>query len=271
MIVVSDFDETITTKDTISLILNECNGDSHKYTDYYLNIYKKYKNHYKRILPLIDYNNYLNEIEFQNYCKDNIELLSIDYMIHEKAFNDINSNDLYLLGKKNNILIRDGFNNFLLNNHNNPFYILSINWSKEFINGMINITNMISDIYCNDLLITNSNYNGNFSKKIISGYDKLLKLQDLLINDDKIVYIGDSDTDLLSILSINIIGIIIHINDIKLNYLINLIYGNNNTYINDLLKNYHNNNLQYINLTFNDNIVYIARDWYAINDIINTL
>ncbi|KAG0655818.1 hypothetical protein C6P45_002893 [Maudiozyma exigua] len=239
-ILICDFDETITVKDTIALLARlayrvnpKLKPEWSHFEATYMNGYNELQHTYlmDRCLPLLS-NIYMNhtkitdgnfqdlfqcEIKYQKLCR-NIELNSMKEMEKYNVFKGITTQDVIdYVDTLDELVIRQGFLNCLkvLDIQLGQLYILSINWSREFIRNVISSSYVrSSNIYCNALLhdTTRCRYSGLFSKQLLTGSDKIHTLQEICqcTGEDKTIwYIGDSETDLLSILYPEINGILL--------------------------------------------------------------
>lgn len=300
-VIISDFDETITKKDSI-LVFGQLPyyKDPEKfpkwthYTDNYMQGWNKYNNQAPlRRLPLLDsvstetisHDNYTTlfgkEIQYQDYLRK-IELHSTNELSRLNHFTGIK----YLIPEYINycfnnksIEIRDGFQPFLncIYSHNDIFYVLSINWSREFIIEVINNERLTkTNVFCNALELKDSEYNGCFSNKLLTGSDKILYLNHIIkeqskqIDGCKFWYIGDSETDLLSILHPSTNGILLldpSENMTKFKNIVNNILGVDQNSINKFLRD----NVSIIQLPIekcNKNGVYLAKTWDSIKNLL---
>lgn len=299
---ICDFDETITIKDTIGtlaklpyLIKSNMKPEWKHFEDKYMAGYGQLHSFYldKRKLPLLSTLNTLKitrekfhtmfnqEIEYQKSYR-NIELNSINEIEKYKVFSNITLEDVrsYVRTINNDTdhLIREGFLECLAN-HNitkDDLYIISINWSREFI--QYNIPSKYienTNIYCNNLIIENNIYNGDFSKGLLTGSDKLDCLSKLLdreiSKDSRIWYIGDSSTDLLPILYTSVNGILLinpKENEKKFLDIITTIFGQVFDEITDYVKD-DNIGIRKLIEKENGTAFYIAKTWYDIDKLLN--
>ncbi|ODV96581.1 hypothetical protein PACTADRAFT_48415 [Pachysolen tannophilus NRRL Y-2460] len=223
-ILVSDFDETITNKDTISLVFQaayDYKPDFPKSQQYFVDVYMKNYNQFINSNK-IKRDSIENEIFFQKQLKK-IELSSIKEYERLELFKDVPKKNFSQ--KASLVESKKGFIDFInLESSNKKFIILSVNWTRIIIeqflqklflnpNDFIIIANEFefdneiclgssSLSLCNDDSFFNPE---NFSLKdgIRTGYDKLLIIQKIInyyqlnVNNGEIVYIGDSSTDVL--------------------------------------------------------------------------
>ncbi len=209
--IVSDWDDTITNGDTIHLIF-DCLPESapHK-LDYFFKIYmNEYRKYHEQILPHKPYkerNNIEKEIRYQKDIKS-IELSSFDACIKQHTFKGINREQL--CSQCSNVRIRDGFNEFITyimkQTKDDPlFEILSVNWTSAFISEYLKrmLGKNTIPIYSNDLKFDNDGIclgiSDDSRDDIRTGYDKLCLLK-RIGSGKRIAYIGDSSTDVLSMI-----------------------------------------------------------------------
>lgn len=193
-ILICDFDETITRKDTISLLAKlpykrptarELPPWTH-FTQNYMKAYELYAKPNTRCLPLIpqDVLNFRHKIMKSNY-KDlfseefayqkqarKVELASIEELEKYKLFQGITANNVkQYVGSLQKEQIRPGFTEVWRNTDEQ--YVLSINWSREFIRDVLAEKELQvneENIYCNNLLISDDgSYTGMFDKGIMTG------------------------------------------------------------------------------------------------------
>ncbi|QLG71361.1 hypothetical protein HG535_0B04010 [Zygotorulaspora mrakii] len=245
-IIISDFDDTITSRDTISLLgelpylINPLLNPKWSYfQDAYMSNYHKFQKNPQafgaqfaggRTFPLLCSSNetvtsanfytlFATEIRYQQ-DRRLLEMTSTEEMTKRGLFKGITHSDIcrYVeydprIGAS---LLRNGFMEFISSLDSSEFYIISINWSKEFIHEVVGTSNIeASNIFCNELISQNGIYTGKFSNQILAGSDKLHELEKLLRKhqsdetDNRFWYIGDSETDLLSILHPKVNGLLL--------------------------------------------------------------
>ncbi|CCF59712.1 hypothetical protein KAFR_0H03020 [Kazachstania africana CBS 2517] len=240
-IFISDFDETITSRDTIEIIaelpyLLKSNFKP-KWSHFVQNYMEGFDNLYdanlhKRKLPLIkiepsfklstqNYRKLLDsEFAFQSF-NALIELNSIEEISRYSVFKDITVAQMkdYATSKliDEPLLLRKDFTTLAkLKIKKEDFYVVSVNWSTEFISEILK-ERLLSEqhIFCNNLLVEGEKYTGEFSNKLLTGSDKVTVLEDLLADlklkeeGTKYWYIGDSETDLLCILHPRVNGVLL--------------------------------------------------------------
>lgn len=175
-IIISDFDETITRVDTICTIaklpylLNpRLKPEWGHFTKTYMDGYHKYKYNGTRSLPLLssgvptiisqsNFNKlFADELKYQNHNRV-VELNSVNEITKQQIFKSISLDQMKTFARDQNhedCLLRDGFKTFcssVVKNFESDFYVLSINWSKEFIHEVIGDRRLKnSHIFCNDL------------------------------------------------------------------------------------------------------------------------
>lgn len=239
-VIICDFDETITNRDTISILGQlpyYCKPGSKPewshFTDTYMQNYERFHQgslgHLsQRSLPLlkssgsvITTSNFKTFFEDElNYQKDarRLEMSSTNEMAKYGIFANITFSDVSRFAKKKLeeqcFSVRKGFNEFMLPIPKDDLYVISVNWSGEFIEASIG-NNIIAreHIYCNQLLSANTVYTGDFSNRLLTGADKVDVLEDILTDREpssaRFWYIGDSETDLLNILHPEVNGVLL--------------------------------------------------------------
>ncbi|CAI4037596.1 hypothetical protein SMKI_03G0710 [Saccharomyces mikatae IFO 1815] len=247
-IIISDFDETITRDDTIDVIAKLpylLHPDLKPEWRYFIKTYmegcREYKYNGTRSLPLLSPSLpkiisqcnfgeiFKDEIKYQNHNRI-IELNSVNEITKQEIFKSITLEQMKKFARDQNhgnCLLRNGFNRFcssVIKNFEDDFYILSINWSREFIYEIIGNSRLNRDhIFCNGLKKFTGKfpptYNGEFDCGLLTGSDKVKKLDEILAKSDTdsnkedethcYWYIGDSETDLLPILHPSTNGILL--------------------------------------------------------------
>lgn len=236
-IVISDFDETITNRDTTCILGQlpyEFEPNLEPKWSHFVNVYwEHYKNFQKetvnRVLPLLTEREvvisdsnfqqlFRSEVEFQ-MRKRLLELSSTTEIAERNIFKGVKHSqvrefvDLHLQGSSS--LLRPGFNEFISLIPRNQFHIVSVNWSSEFIRHIIGERNVDPDrISCNNLISQGAEYTGEFTNALLTGSDKIRVIGDILKKCGKQTeyctwYIGDSDTDLLGVLYPNLHGVLL--------------------------------------------------------------
>ncbi|KAK6205650.1 HAD-like domain-containing protein [Scheffersomyces amazonensis] len=217
-LIITDWDETVTSEDTIKLVAQVPydNNDNLEpkfqyFTDIYLASYKKYVAEF--------YQQYGNrdsldkEILFQRGMKQ-VELSSVTALANHKIFANLSENQF--ARQASNIKLRPGFVDCFrsIQKLNIPIVILSINWTSILIKQALRDAGLDCD-YANFLVnefefddnhITTGNWVE--TPSIRTALDKLELTKQLIANSTNSVYLGDSSTDLLSLLHVDT-GIII--------------------------------------------------------------
>lgn len=294
-IVISDFDETITTKDTISVlgkipywVKPGTEPPWEHYSDTYYQCWKKYhsKNQDLRTLPLIsaqmgciDRDSYprlfKDEIEFQRNNRA-IELASTMEMSKRGLFRGVtHSNIRDYVREHLQDAVRDGMFRCIDEVGAQDFYILSVNWSREFIHAVGRNYVPYSNIFCNNLLSDGDTYTGEFENEVLCGSDKIAKLGEIIETrlanaTGSVWYIGDSETDLLSILYPGINGVLLLDpleNPDKFEKLVRQVLGVDEPVVQEYL----HGNRQWAKCLDKDdeNGLYLARSWDGIRDLLS--
>ncbi|KAL2709794.1 hypothetical protein KLU848_1544 [Kluyveromyces marxianus] len=203
-ILVLDFDGTITTKDTTSLI-----GES----VYRLKDVKVPWNHYTKVYEAhhvpkprsLGTNPWITVCNYERDAKS-CELASINELEAQDHFKDVVIQDLLQVVKPQ-VQVRPGLREMMGQFHET--YIVSLNWSKDLIHDLTGVRK--GNIFCNDLISRdNVTYNGYFTKQVVTGLDKYNLLKDKILDPkSEVTYIGDSFGDLPCILAEGVKGYII--------------------------------------------------------------
>ncbi|KAI5952812.1 hypothetical protein KGF54_003679 [Candida jiufengensis] len=208
--IISDWDETITTEDTIQYVgevpyLKNPNLQPpfKHFSEIYYNSYKNYKSKHK--LDTID--DYVEFLEGMNP----IESSSIDQLQQHKIFQNLSKQDF--LNQSTKIKLRPSVIGFFqkCNSLNIPVYILSTNWTSLIIEDILTTQNNLelAGVITNDFVFQDGKTTGNWDTtrdQIRTSVDKLSFVQQYIEKDsDKndIMYIGDSTNDLLPILEVD--------------------------------------------------------------------
>lgn len=226
-LIVTDWDETATEHDTIALVAEAAYlakpNFTPKFTHFsqvYMDAYEKYCREFGR-----SRNDLVTEIEFQTGLRA-VELASINEMQRLQLFKDVPVEVFQQQAQK--VTLRPGFLEFLKRSIKNevPVVILSINWSQVFIEAALahhgvdpsNVTVLVNNLEV-DLGRTTGRFAagsapesgqfGSVATKDLSrfgprtGPDKLAVVQRLTEEyGEDIMYVGDSSTDLLSLLEV---------------------------------------------------------------------
>lgn len=241
-ILLSDFDETITLKDTIGILASlpyrkktKLKPEWSFFVDNYMQGWNNYHKQFPpRVLPLINQikkplslenfkSTLQQEFDYQAFCRK-IELNSTNKLSEFGLFSNLNNDDIRLFAndqvKSKTVVLREGFKELLRSKLIKPefVYIISVNWSKAFIYNIINEDVLkMENIFCNDLVMHHEQYSGMFSNNLLTGSDKIVTLETILRSKTNTLgqknnifwYIGDSETDLLPILHPLVNGILL--------------------------------------------------------------
>ncbi|EGW31855.1 uncharacterized protein SPAPADRAFT_140188 [Spathaspora passalidarum NRRL Y-27907] len=213
-IVISDWDETITAKDTIKYVAEtayinkpNCTPPFSYFTNVYLDAYNKYSNSFG------PRSNLDQEIKFQSGMAV-VENTSIQALADHRIFSGLTKDQFRL--QANKIELRPGFVEFLTKCQtlDIPFVILSVNWTRIPIIECLKLHGFSVDddkikVIANefvfekveDIEITTGDWDNSINVRISS--DKL-NIVERLRRDKQLVYIGDSSNDLLPLLEADI-------------------------------------------------------------------
>jgi phosphoserine phosphatase len=200
-LIVVDFDETITAKDTISILAHfsyarnlpsDIPPWSH-FTTAYMDDYARHKtaNATYQATSLEDKTKQLASLK-------PVELTSLDRISKAGVFAHLTKEELQA-GAKAMVQVRDHARQVLLSNIENVF-ILSVHWSKDWIIGSLRPLPILpTSVLSNDFVFRNGISTGEIIPSIVTADDKLKTFRQL---QDKnswsfSIYIGDSETDLL--------------------------------------------------------------------------
>ncbi|CAG8448542.1 6658_t:CDS:2 [Ambispora gerdemannii] len=218
-LLVSDFDETITQNDTLSVLIaicprmsDDCRKDCPPPWSYFVELYfKERAEHIKRWgetnseRTLEDFYKLLKSLE-------NVEERSMKRVEDFKCLVGVRSEELREQGKK--IKKQPGavdvIERYLVKNKPGSFYVISTNWSHDMLFGCLQEIDGIDEkiIISNDFVFEENCSTGKFKRKVLTALDKLEIFKQLTVPRDKIsVYVGDSETDLPCMLAADI-GII---------------------------------------------------------------
>lgn len=238
-VVIADFDETITSRDTIDILgrlpytLNpEFKPPWSHFVDVYCKHYERFQlNNNRRVLPLLPLGKktIITDSNFTQLFHAELEYQSDKRLLEFASTTEIQSRNVFKKIKHEDIrsyvennfqgaasLLRPGFSNFISSLPKDNFYVISVNWSPEFIRYVIGSKNVdLNHITCNNLISHGDEYTGHFTNDMLTGSDKIRALQQILSYYDNkkenhcLWYVGDSDTDLLSVLFPNVNGVLL--------------------------------------------------------------
>ncbi|SGZ51466.1 CIC11C00000000784 [Sungouiella intermedia] len=204
-VLVVDWDETITVKDTTLMVADVAYSRNRNlphfstYSKIYMNALAAYN---MRCNADHDANRPLQqEIDYQKGLKD-VELSSISALVQDGFFRNLTPADFSERASK--VDLKPGFVEFAkrISQSKTPIYILSINWCKTMIeatlrlHGLQGCVVLANDFEVDEFGLTT----GRFTKpEIRTGYDKMMELNRIrqMHPDTNIVYIGDSRGDIL--------------------------------------------------------------------------
>lgn len=190
--IVADWDLTITAADTMELLF-KCVPPERLQYDHFLQIYLDHYNDYTtNVLPTKwyrDRNTVQKELLYQQSMQP-VELSSYNECVRLGTFKGLTKKQMSAAYTE--VKVRDGFDLFYRQN-TLPFHVLSVNWTSLIIGKFIN-----GPIHCNEFefhddICTGESAIGN----VHTGYDKLQVLKTI---PGRIVYIGDSSTDVLAMI-----------------------------------------------------------------------
>lgn len=240
-LLICDFDETITLRDTIFPLAQLAYLEKPQFKPVWKHFEETYMEGYTKLqqrfatgrsLPLlkpkhdvITVSNYreifASELQYQRQCRE-IELNSIHEMERKSLFRDVTTDAVVEYARTNfnhsvETILRPEFSHCATSAVNCMGFELraiSINWSRELIEAVIPMGLIHPEnIHCNDLLLKNDVYTGEFSKGLLTGSDKEALLSRMLDESNSgnadCWYVGDSETDLLAILHPGVNGVLL--------------------------------------------------------------
>ncbi|KAH9198289.1 HAD-like domain-containing protein [Zygosaccharomyces rouxii] len=238
-VIIADFDETVTNRDTTCIVGQlpytldpKLKPAWSHFVDVYYEHYKKFQSNINsRVLPLLPLGKetvitdtnftqlFHAEVDFQT-SKRLLELSSTTEIESRNVFKGVKHEQVRSFVENNlqgaDSLLRPGFSNFISLVPKDNFHVVSVNWSPEFIRHVIGDEKIHPHhIACNNLISDGDEYTGQFTNDLLTGSDKIKVIQQILSyydskeSDHCLWYVGDSDTDLLSVLFPNINGVLL--------------------------------------------------------------
>ncbi|KAH3683481.1 hypothetical protein WICPIJ_005565 [Wickerhamomyces pijperi] len=218
---IADWDDTITTKDTIELVAEAAYITNPDFPVKWSHFTSLYYSHYKAFIEQFGPRNDLtSERKFQEGLKQ-IELSSVEDFVERKLFQNVTHDTFQSQACK--VGIKEHFFEVFkqLYDLQIPVIILSCNWTSVIMENIFKNhgfeQNDHFQIITNEFVHVNGNLTGEVShdKCIRTGVDKVKHLTDIKLKlkkehnvSDGIYYIGDSCTDVLPMLETNY-GVII--------------------------------------------------------------
>lgn len=216
-LIIADFDDTITESDTLHLLFDkalEIKGVGQYDASHYVNTYIEAKKNFDinhEELVQNRFKSITSQTEYQKLRKP-VELSSVKETVRTKFFTGVTRRQF--ASCSNQIKLKAGFVKFLDKIHGLriPLVILSVNWSMAMLEQLFsdlgvspndrfkivaNEFEFDSDEACTGKIAPNGLVDG-----IRTGYDKLVLTRKLLkeYNSIRPMYIGDSETDVLSMI-----------------------------------------------------------------------
>lgn len=236
---VLDFDQTITTKDTISALTTfglsfqkKRGNDLDEVLKKILNSYSEdYSEHIQKYRPAKEERHTLEEeIAYYRSLRD-LELNSFERVSTSDLFKGIESSEWEEFGREvvqdKHVEVRKGFQAFVARilEHGSIWGIVSVNFSSSFIRGVLGASigneNAPINILANSVTRDGSIVGPEVGKCVLATSDMKLFAMNELARQwsrpwqqskekfDRLVYIGDSGTDIECLTAPNVIGIII--------------------------------------------------------------
>ncbi|OBZ81027.1 hypothetical protein A0J61_10925 [Choanephora cucurbitarum] len=190
-LILIDFDQTITTKDTIALLgqFGLSNTSCLKPWSYFVD---RYLEDYQTIQQpkAQDFKTYLAQLDAYRP----IEQASLARVSHHKVFEGLTRQALFDEGKQLSQRFLQPHVIQTLKPIKHHVRIVSLNWSKDWIQGFLHAVGIEKEqIYSNDLVFNQTHCTGEIVPMILTAKDK----QDVIDRlDHEVVFIGDSLGDI---------------------------------------------------------------------------
>lgn len=217
---VTDWDETVTSKDSMELLSNAAYEFKPSFepkwsyfVDSYLDNYRQYADTFGRRETLSQ------EIEFLNGLRS-VEERSVNRV--EKSLLFQNVPELFILNQASKVSIREGWWRVFKHAQSLkiPIFIISVNWSAALIKQVISYHGYSSNgvtIYANNIEMKDQIGTGNIipglmQTRLTIAQDKqqvVTMIKEQLDPQKKLIYFGDSSTDLLALIEADI-GVVVH-------------------------------------------------------------
>ncbi|KAG2195415.1 hypothetical protein INT47_002854 [Mucor saturninus] len=193
MLILIDFDQTITLHDTIGALGQFGVSQTHNpkpwsyFVDSYLN---QYRQHRDGLSKPADFKGFLQQLD--SYRP--IEQASLARITQHNVFQGIPRQDFIQQGQS--LSQTELLPNVMstLKAYRDNIRIVSLNWSKDWIVGFTGLKR--EQIYCNDLSFVNDICTGEIVPHILTTGDKQRVVQNSIVTGEKIIYIGDSLGDI---------------------------------------------------------------------------
>ncbi|AET37577.1 Cto1p Ecym_1343 [Eremothecium cymbalariae DBVPG len=212
-VLVTDFDDTITTKDTVGILqsLSRCKSPPMTYFfEFYLAQPCPARD--SSVQDLLE-----RELDYQRRARKR-GVAALEELERFDYFKDVPVVDVTRLPLEE--IERPGYREAVGRERGlfDDMYVLSLNWSREYIHRFCPAEVPLSHVLCDALLVDEGGetYTGRFSKKLVAGADKYDVMgREILpaVGDAEVWYVGDSDPDLCCILRPGVQGVIMYTND----------------------------------------------------------
>ncbi|MBE3042936.1 haloacid dehalogenase-like hydrolase [Candidatus Bathyarchaeota archaeon] len=212
MTLVLDFDGTITAQDTINVLAQsaikihrERGHDFSPAWDEIVDVYVKSHAEHKASYPVAEGIRLDREAEskFLGSMRD-VEVASAERVEAAGIFDGISPQDLVAAGtaavREGSVVLRDGLAELLslAESRGWPVYVLSVNWSKSFIRGVLYQFDDRLTVVSNEIHDGGRIFSPDTQTFLATAGDKLGALRGILRDaaDGPVVYFGDSTTDI---------------------------------------------------------------------------
>lgn len=196
MLVLIDFDQTITINDTIASLGQFGVSQTHnsKPWSYFVDSYlQEYRHHRDHLPKVTDFKAFIQQLD--SYRP--IEQASLSRISNHKVFQGISRQAFIQQGIKLSQIELQPNVISTLKAHKENIRIVSLNWSKDWILGFTKDVGLKPEqIYCNDLTFENDICTGEIIPHILTAGDKQRIIKSSITTTEKIIYIGDSLGDI---------------------------------------------------------------------------
>lgn len=212
MALVLDFDGTITVQDTINVLAQstlkihrERGRDLSRKWEEIVDLYVKSHAEFKANYPLAEDSRLDREAESRYLASlRDVEVASVRRVEASGIFDGISPQDLFAAGtaavRDGDVVLRDGLSELLslAEARGWPVYVLSVNWSKSFIRGVLHQFDGKLAVISNEIHDGGRILSPDTQTFLATAGDKLEAFQAILrdVGPRRAVYFGDSTTDI---------------------------------------------------------------------------
>lgn len=199
-LILVDFDQTITIKDTIGLLGQFGVAQTHNpkpwsyFVDSYLEDYRAHRDQLPELPKDSNFEDFLQQLD--SYKP--VEKASLARVSKHKVFEGLSTHAFFEEGQKLREKVLQPVVISTLQQYKESVRIISLNWSKDWILGFLHELELRKDqIYSNDLTFVNDLCTGEIVPQILTTGDKQQLIESsIATNNEKVIYIGDSTGDI---------------------------------------------------------------------------